>query len=354
MNTKDLSSVIDRFLTQAALSDGEKTTLRALIGAAGTEDLPTGAVLYNAVQSLTEGQQNQVLRNLGLPVVICSAPEAPVMATTIGGTLLSSYDSAAGRWLWALSPGTTEFHAHGDSFDEETVFDFSGLPTLTVVDLSDSRIVTPPILTGLTALQVLSLDSCTLVTSPPVLAGLTALQTLYLGGTHGGTAITTPPVLTGLTALVTADLSNTLIATPPILTGLTALQTLNLSGTPITATPVLTGLTVLQTLDLSRTLITVTPVLTGLTALQSLHIDHTSVSGFPALTGLTALSLVLASNCSSANAAAVDALYIGLAAATTATHGTCDTSGTTGNPTSASAAARTSLSGSPRDWTITT
>jgi hypothetical protein len=94
------------------------------------------------------------------------------------------------------------------------------------------------------------------IITPPILTDLTALQTLYLSYT----SITDPPVLTGLTALQYLDLSYTPITTPPDLTGLTALQRLYLNSTPITTPPDLTGLTALQALYLSYTPLDVTDV----------------------------------------------------------------------------------------------
>jgi Leucine-rich repeat (LRR) protein len=198
------------------------------------------------------------------------------------------------------------------------------LGDVTRLDLSNTSIIDPPVLTGLTALQELYLNN-TSITDPPVLTGLIALQQLYLSGA----SITDPPVLTGLTALQLLDLSGALITDPPVLTGLTALQYLNLSAAitdppvltglialqqlylswaSITDPPVLTGLTALQILDLRGVSITDPPVLTGLTALQILDLRGASITDPPVLTGLTSLTWIGFSNCDGLDLSDIDAI----------------------------------------------
>lgn len=136
------------------------------------------------------------------------------------------------------------------------------------LDLHRNELTTPPVLTGLSSLQVLDLFGNQL-TTPPVLTGLTSLQELNLSDNK----LTTPPVLTGLSSLQTLLLHHNKLTMPPILTGLSSLKALGLSENQLTTNPVLTGLSSLKTLALSGNPLTTTPVLTGLSSLQTLNLN---------------------------------------------------------------------------------
>ena len=122
------------------------------------------------------------------------------------------------------------------------------------------------------------------------------------------------------------------------------------------------GLPLLTSITLSNALITTPPVLTGLAALQTLNLSGSHITSYPALTGLTALTTLNLSSCASMTGAAMDTLYSStspgslyylLTTGGSVAIGTCNTSGGSVHAGSASAAARSLITGT-HGWTLTT
>ena len=273
--------------------------------------------------------------------------------------------------------------------------DFSVVPLLQSLDLSypygsgDTYPTTgsyypptPPVLTGLTDLRTLTIKN-TPLTIPPVLTGLTSLQSLDLSYS----LISSPPVLTGLTSLRTLNLSYSLITVCPSFAGLTGLTAINFSHSPVSSVSDLNGLSSLVTLDFSYSSVTSAPVfvgkglaslatvtfracyslttppnITGLTTVVNLWVSGTGgpgghpcpIASAPVITGATGLKVIRLDNCSSLTGTMVDNFYISLSSVipNTNTGGLCNSSGSTPAISSSSAAARSSLAGSPRGWSL--
>jgi hypothetical protein len=115
-----------------------------------------------------------------------------------------------------------------DNSEELSTFPFlTGLPALQTLWLDRTSLMTPPDLSGLTALKIVGIMHSYALTKPPILAGLAALEQLWLDDT----SLATPPILTGLHALKYVSLENcTSLTTPPDCSTLPALSLVMLSG----------------------------------------------------------------------------------------------------------------------------
>ena len=192
--------------------------------------------------------------------------------------------------------------------------DFSGLTTLTNLDLKGNAITDIVPLEDLTTLTWLYLNGNAItdisalaaatkltnlflpnnaITDISALAGLTELIELHLGNTTtelGSNAISDISALAGLTKLTGLYLSNNSISDITALTSLTALTDLSLAGNSISGITALTGLTALTDLSLSSNAISDISALTGLTKLTRLNLAFNSISDITALKDLTALT----------------------------------------------------------------
>jgi hypothetical protein len=154
----------------------------------------------------------------------------------------------------------------------------------TELDLSVRHLARIPSLAGLTALQLLRLES-TQVSDLTPLADLPALQVLDLSRTP--VSDLTP--LSGLTTLQSLGLRHTAVSDLRPLSSLHALQSLNLGGTGVSDLAPLAGLVALHWLDLWDTQISDLTPLAGLAALQSLNLRSTGISGLAPLAKLIEL-----------------------------------------------------------------
>ena len=170
--------------------------------------------------------------------------------------------------------------------------DFSGLTSLTTLNLSFNSINDISSLAGLTSLTTLDLNNNS-IGNISALAGLTNLTTLDLNNNSIGNI----SALAGLTNLTTLDLDDNSISDISALDGLTNLTWLDLADNSISDISALDGLTNLTWLDLADNSISDISPLAGLTNLRWLDLDDNSIIGISSLAGLTNLTeLDLADN----------------------------------------------------------
>ena len=184
------------------------------------------------------------------------------------------------------------------------------LTALTRLELNSNLISDLSVLSNLTALTRLSLVY-NRISDISALEDLTALTTLDLTGnslsdisaledltalnslTLGwNRKISDISALENLTALTTLDLLNNRISDISVLSNLTALKSLFLGGNSISDISVLEDLTSLKALSLGGNSISDISVLSNLTALEWLFLGGNSISDISVLSNLTALTLL--------------------------------------------------------------
>ena len=146
----------------------------------------------------------------------------------------------------------------------------------------------PPEISGLTGLQIISLNS-TQVSDLAPLAGLTGLKVLLFNSTQ----VSDLAPLAGLTKLGRLELCDTQVSDLAPLAKLTELQVLLLHDTRVSDLAPLAGLTRLMVLLLHDTRVSDLAPLAGLTGLHWLELFNTQVINLAPLAGLTGLHQLL-------------------------------------------------------------
>ena len=187
--------------------------------------------------------------------------------------------------------------------------DFSGLTSLTKLNLFDNSISNISALSGLTSLTWLSLGYNSVRDISP-LKNMTALTTLDLldnsisdiSALKNMTALTwlrlrknsieDISALKKMTAMTTLELSENSISDISALSGLTSLTWLNLHSNSISDISALKDMTALTELNLYGNSISNISALKKMTALTELNLHDNSISNISALSGLTALTIL--------------------------------------------------------------
>ena len=174
----------------------------------------------------------------------------------------------------------------------------SELTSLTELILSETSVSDISVLSGLIALNNLSISGSVAIRSPltdiSALEGLMALEELNLSNT----SVTDLGCLAGLTSLTKLDLSYNLSITDiSALSGMTSLKYLGLNGTSVSDISAISGMASLIDLGLAGTRTNDISALSGLKELTTLHLGATNISDISALSGLKSLTNLTLSWC---------------------------------------------------------
>jgi uncharacterized protein (TIGR02145 family) len=236
----------------------------------GNQLYPPAAPVWTTFRSTGANQFNAIIvlpTDIGVPLTVD-------FGDGLGTVDFYNNNKKGGGFAFFVS---YDYSIGGVAGDYDISFDLSLIVDAIYISCYNSDILTPPVLTGLTALVTLDLAGCTQLVDPPVLTGLTALQTLNL---NACTQLVDPPVLTGLTALQSLNLYDcTQLAGTLDCTGLVALTTLNISNTLLTR------------LDVVGCILLVNPpMLTGCSSLINLFITaNVEMTSPPGVTDCVAL-----------------------------------------------------------------